>query len=188
MPKASEIKRGDVVEIEGVPHVLKHMETKSPSSRGAVTLYKFRFKNLLTGFKKEVSSKGEEQFGSIDCQRVSVQFSYVDGDEYHFMDLADYTQYSLNRPDLEDQLGYLKEGLDDITALIINSQIAAIEVPQVVTLLIIDTAPGLKGASASSRTKPATLETGLVVQVPEYISNRELVKINTTNAKFMSRA
>ena len=104
------------------------------------------------------------------------------------MDLADYTQYSLNRPDLEDQLGYLKEGLDDITALIINSQIAAIEVPQVVTLLITETAPGLKGASASSRTKPATLETGLVVQVPEYISNGELVKVNTTNAKFMSRA
>ena len=153
-----------------------------------MTLYKFRFKNLLTGLKKEVSSKGEEQFGLIDCQRVSVQFSYVDGDEYHFMDLADYTQYSLNRPDLEDQLGYLKEGLDDITALIINSQIAAIEVPQVVTLLITETAPGLKGASASSRTKPATLETGLVVQVPEYISNGELVKVNTTNAKFMSRA
>ena len=121
MPKASEIKRGDVVDIEGVPHVLKHLETKSPSSRGAVTLYKLRFKNLLTGLKKEVSSKGEEQFGTIDCQRVSVQFSYIDGDEYHFMALTDYTQYSLNRADLEDQLGYLKEGLQDITALVIDA-------------------------------------------------------------------
>jgi len=188
MPKASEIKRGDVVDIEGVPHVLKHLETKSPSSRGAVTLYKLRFKNLLTGLKKEVSSKGEEQFGRIDCQRVSVQFSYIDGDEYHFMALTDYTQYSLNRADLEDQLGYLKEGLQDITALVIDGQIAAIEVPQAVTLLISDTAPGIKGASASSRTKPATLETGLVVQVPEYISADEHIKVNTTNAKFMSRA
>jgi len=188
MPKASEIKRGDVVDIEGVPHVLKHLETKSPSSRGAVTLYKLRFKNLLTGLKKEVSSKGEEQFGTIDCQRVSVQFSYIDGDEYHFMALTDYTQYSLNRADLEDQLGYLKEGLQDITALVIDGQIAAIEVPQAVTLLISDTAPGIKGASASSRTKPATLETGLVVQVPEYISVDEHIKVNTTNAKFMSRA
>ena len=188
MPKASEIKRGDVVDIEGVPHVLKHLETKSPSSRGAVTLYKLRFKNLLTGLKKEVSSKGEEQFGTIDCQRVSVQFSYIDGDEYHFMALSDYTQYSLNRADVEDQLGYLKEGLDDITALVIDDQIAAIEVPQAVTLLISDTAPGIKGASASSRTKPATLETGLVVQVPEYIGAGEHIKVNTTNAKFMSRA
>ena len=188
MPKASEIKRGDVVDIEGVPHVLKHLETKSPSSRGAVTLYKLRFKNLLTGLKKEVSSKGEEQFGTIDCQRVSVQFSYIDGDEYHFMALTDYTQYSLNRADLEDQLGYLKEGLQDITALVIDGQIAAIEVPQAVTLLISDTAPGIKGASASSRTKPATLETGLVVQVPEYIRADEHIKVNTTNAKFMSRA
>ena len=188
MPKASEIKRGDVVDIEGVPHVLKHLETKSPSSRGAVTLYKLRFKNLLTGLKKEVSSKGEEQFGTIDCQRVSVQFSYIDGDEYHFMALTDYTQYSLNRADLEDQLGYLKEGPQYITALVNDGQIAAIEVPQAVTLLISDTAPGIKGASASSRTKPATLETGLVVQVPEYISAGEHIKVNTTNAKFMSRA
>ena len=188
MPKASEIKRGDVVDIEGAPHVLKHLETKSPSSRGAVTLYKLRFKNLLTGLKKEVSSKGEEQFGTIDCQRVSVQFSYIDGDEYHFMALSDYTQYSLNRADVEDQLGFLKEGLDDITALVIDDQIAAIEVPQAVTLLIADTAPGIKGASASSRTKPATLETGLVVQVPEYISAGEHIKVNTTNGKFMSRA
>lgn len=188
MPKASEIKRGDVVEIDGSPHVLKHLETKSPSSRGAVTLYKFRFKNLLTGLKKEVSSKGEEQFGRIDCQRVSVQFSYIDGDEYHFMALTDYTQYSLNRTDLEDQLGYLQEGLEDITALVIDGQISAIEVPQAVTLLISDTAPGIKGASASSRTKPATLETGLVIQVPEYIATGERIKVNTTNAKFMSRA
>lgn len=117
-----------------------------------------------------------------------MQFSYIDGDEYHFMALTDYAQYSLNRADLEDQLGYLKEGLEDITALVIEGQIAAIEVPQAVTLLISDTAPGIKGASASSRTKPATLETGLVVQVPEYIGAGEQIKVNTTNAKFMSRA
>ena len=152
MLKASEIKRGDVVVLDQAPHVVKHLETKSPSSRGAVTLYKLRFKNLLNGQKKEVSAKGEDPFETIDCQRISVQFSYVDGDEYYFMDSIDYVQHGLNRGDLEDQLDYLIEGVADITALIVEGQIAAIELPQSVVMKVIETAPGIKCVSESSRT------------------------------------
>lgn len=188
MPKASEIKRGDVVEISGEPHVAKTVEAKSPSSRGAATLYKFRFKNLITGVKREVSAKGEENFSAIDCQRVLVQLSFVDGDDVNFMDVTDFSQYSLQRQDIEDQMAYLIDGLEDITALLIDDQIAAIELPQSVALKIVETTPAVKGASASARTKPATLETGLIVQVPEYITSGEVIKINTTNAKFMARA
>ena len=188
MLKASEIKRGDVVFLDQAPHVVKHLETKSPSSRGAVTLYKLRFKNLLNGQKREVSAKGEDSFETIDCQRILVQFSYLDGDEYCFMDSSDFTQYGLSRHELEEQLDYLIEGLTDITALIIEGQIAAIDLPQSVVMKVVDTAPGIKGASASSRTKPATLESGLVVQVPEYIATSDAIKVNTLNGKFMSRA
>jgi elongation factor P len=188
MLKASEIKRGDVVFLDQAPHVVKHLETKSPSSRGAVTLYKLRFKNLLNGQKREVSAKGEDSFETIDCQRILVQFSYLDGDEYYFMDSSDFTQYGLSRHELEEQLDYLIEGLTDITALIIEGQIAAIDLPQSVVMKVVDTAPGIKGASASSRTKPATLESGLVVQVPEYIATSDAIKVNTLNGKFMSRA
>ena len=188
MLKASEIKRGDVVFLDQAPHVVKHLETKSPSSRGAVTLYKLRFKNLLNGQKKEVSAKGEDSFETIDCQRILVQFSYLDGSEYYFMDLSDFTQYGLNRHELEDQLDYLIEGLTDITALIIEGQIAAIDLPQSVVMKVVDTAPGIKAASASSRTKPATLESGLVVQVPEYIGTSDAIKVNTLNGKYMARA
>ncbi|MGB1739755.1 MAG: elongation factor P-like protein YeiP [Pseudomonadales bacterium] len=188
MLKASEIKRGDVVFLEQAPHVVKHLETKSPSSRGAVTLYKLRFKNLLNGQKKEISAKGEDAFETIDCQRILVQFSYLDGDEFYFMDSADFTQYGLHRYELEDQLDFLVEGMTDITALIIEGQIAAIDLPQSVVMKVVDTAPGMKGASASSRTKPATVESGLVVQVPEYITTSDAIKINTINGKFMARA
>jgi elongation factor P len=78
--------------------------------------------------------------------------------------------------------------MEGIVLLIINEQAAALELPQSVVLTITETAPGLKGASASARTKPAVLETGLTVQVPEYIEQGETVKVNTTNGKFMSRA
>jgi len=187
MPKASDLKRGDVVQIEGAPHVVKQLEAKSPSARGAATLYKIRFDNLISGQKRDESLKGDDFLTEADCQRVQV-FSYIDGEQYVFMNTEDYSQYMLNKEALEDQLEYLTDGLEGITALLVEGNIVAIDLPQSVVLEIVETAPGIKGASANARTKPATLVTGLIVQVPEYIEQGELVKVNTTNAKFMARA
>jgi len=188
MPKASDLKRGDVVQLDGAPHVVKHLEAKSPSARGASTLYKVRFHNLLTSQKRDESLKGDDFLGEADTQKVQVQFSYIDGEMYVFMNTDDYSQYLLSTTDLSDQLEYLTDGLDGITALLVEGNIVAIDLPQSVTMEIVETAPGIKGASASARTKPATLATGLTVQVPEYIEQGEMIKVNTTNAKFMSRA
>ena len=102
--------------------------------------------------------------------------------------MDDYSQYALNASDLEDQLGYLTEGLEGIKALLVDGEILGIELPQSVSLTITDTAPGIKGATATGRTKPATLSTGLEVQVPEYLENGEVIKINTSDGKFISRA
>jgi len=188
VPKASDLKRGVIVEINGMPHSVKQVECKSPSSRGAVTLYKIRFTNLKTGQKLDESYKGEDFLKEADCVRTQVQYSYLDGDSYTFMDMEDYSQYVLNRDEIENQVDYLTEGLEGITALLVDGNILGIELPQSVSLQIIDTAPGIKGATATGRTKPATLSTGLEVQVPEYLENEETIKVNTTNGKFISRA
>lgn len=188
MPKASELKRGMVIDIDGVPHSIKQLDCKSPSSRGASTIYKVRFTNLKTGQKVDESYKGEEMLKEADCARVQVQFSYVDGDTYTFMNTEDYSQYGLNRDDIEDEIGYLTEGLEGIFALIMDDAILGIELPQSVVLNITETAPGIKGATAAGRTKPALLSTGLEIQVPEYLESGQSVKVNTTNAKYMSRA
>lgn len=188
MPKASELKRGMIVEIDGDPHAVKKVEAKSPSSRGAATLYKIRFTNLKTGQKLDESLKGDDMLKNADCQRTKVQYSYHDGDLYTFMNLEDYSQYSLNADDLDEQLEYLTEGLEGITALLMGGEIIGVELPQSVNMTVVDTSPGIKGATASGRTKPATLDTGLEVQVPEYLENGEVIKINTTNGKFISRA
>lgn len=188
MPRANELKRGMVIDIDGVPHIIKQVEAKSPSSRGASTIYKVRFNNLKTGYKLDESYKGEEMLKDADCSRVQVQFSYIDGDNYIFMNMEDYSQYSLGRDDIADDAGYLTEGLEGIFALIMDDAILGIELPQSVNLAITETAPGIKGATATGRTKPAILSTGLEIQVPEYLETGELVKVNTTNAKFMSRA
>ncbi len=188
MPKACDLKRGMVVEINGMPHAVKQVEAKSPSSRGASTLYKVRFNNLQTGQKLDESYKGDDFLKDADCLRTQVQYSYKDGDIYIFMNMEDYSQYSLNEDELDDQLGYLTEGLEGIVALLVDGNIMGIELPQMVNLDIVDTAPGIKGATATGRTKPAVLSTGIEVQVPEYLEAGETIKINTSTGKFVSRA
>ncbi len=186
--KASELKRGMVVEINGVPHMVKQFDAKSPSSRGASTLYKIRFTNLKTGQKLDESLKGDDFLKETDLVRAKVQFSYVDGENYIFMNSEDYSQYSLSRDDLDDQVYYLTEGLEGIIALLIDDEIFGIELPSSVVLPIIETPPAIKGATASGRTKTARLPSGLEVQVPEYLETDELIKVNTENGKFMARA
>ncbi len=188
MPKASELKRGMVVDVNGAPHIVKQVEAKSPSSRGAATLYKVRFNNLQTKQKLDESYKGDDFLKEADCLRTEVQYSYFDGESYTFMNMEDFSQYSLNAEELEGQLEYLSEGLEGITALLVDGAIQGIELPQSVVLTITGTAPGIKGASATGRTKPATLNTGAEVQVPEYLEPGEAIKVNTVTGKFMSRA
>lgn len=188
MAKAGDLKRGMVVDINGVPHMVKQVDVKSPSSRGATTLYKIRFNNLKTGQKLDESLKGDDSFKDVDLVRAKVQFSYVDGNNYIFMNQEDYSQYSLSRDELEDQVGYLIEGLEGIVALLIDDELIGIELPSVVVLAVIETAPALKGATASSRSKTAKLSTGIEIQVPEYLEVNEMIKVNTETGKFSSRA
>jgi len=186
--KAGDLKKGMVIEINSTPHVVKQVEVRSPSSRGAATLYKVRFNNLKTGQKLDETLKGDDFFKDADCVRVKVQYSYKDGDNYIFMNMEDYSQYSISGEELEEQKGYLTEGLEDIVALLMDDTVLTIELPSVVALEIVETAPEIKGATATGRTKPARLTTGLEVQVPEYLKTGEVIKINTLTGKFMSRA
>ena len=188
MPKASELKRGMVIDIDGVPHAVKSVEAKSPSSRGASTLYKFRFTNLKTGQKRDESYKSDDYLKEADYVREPVQYSYQDGDKYIFMNTENFNQYEVTSEVVDELVGYITEGLQGMTALIMDDVLLSIELPQSVDMQIVDTVPGIKGSSATGRTKPAKLITGLEVQVPEYLETGEIIRINTTTGKFMSRA
>ena len=188
MPKASDIKNGTVVELDGGVYIARHIDKRNPSARGASTLYKIRFSNVRTGQKLEQTLKGDDFLKDGDLTKTSVQFSYREGDIITFMDTGDYSQYMLNADVLEEQLGYITEDLEGMIALLVDGEIVGIEVPQTVVLEIIDTTPVIKGASATARTKPATLSTGLEIQIPEYLETGERIRVNTANAKFLSRA
>lgn len=188
MSYARELKKGQIVEIDQKYYLTKLVETKSPSARGASTLYKFRFTLVPGDQKLEMTCTGDDQFTDVDLQRRSVSLLYKEGDEYTFMDSEDYSQYLVNASTIEDQLLYLSDGMEGLIALLVEGQMLAIELPASIALEIVDTSPTIKGASAAARTKPARLSTGLEVQVPEYLAIGEIIKVNTETGKFMSRA
>jgi len=188
MAKAGDLKKGQVVEYKNQLCIIKQIEVQNPSSRGAATLYKMRFSTVVGKQKLEERFKGDEQVTLVDLVRRKVSFSYIDGEDYIFMDDEDYSQFTLNKSDLEEDVFYITEGLSGCMALIVDDNAIAIELPSLVEMVVEETAPAMKAASASSRTKPATFSTGLTVQVPEYLSAGEKVKVNTEDGSFSSRA
>lgn len=186
--KANEVKKGMVIEQDGKNIHIKHIFVQSPHSRGGSTLYKMSGSDLSSGQKFERSFKGDEVVNQVDVSRRSVQLLFSDNETFTFMDSENYDQFTMNSELLEEETKFLYDGLEGISALVSDEQILGIELPNTMSLEISECAPGIKGGSASARTKPATLVTGLVVQVPEYLSPGEVIKINTDTREFISRA
>lgn len=185
---AKDTKTGSVVVYEGNPVVIQGITVHSPSARGAATLYKFRARNVVTKNKVDITMKGTDSLDEADFSRRDVQLMYTDPTHMFLMDKEDFQQYELPLDDVEEQIGYITEGLEGMRAMIYNDGCVGLELPASVELAITQCDPGVKGNSATSRTKPATMETGLIVQVPEYIKEGERLKIDTRTGDFLSRA
>lgn len=188
MPKACHIKKGNVAQINGQLYTVKNIVVQTPSARGASTLYKVRFENVRTKQKLDQTFRGDDMIEEVMLDRAEVEYSYPDGDNYVFMDVNDFTQYTLTEDDLGEQASWLQEGLDDITAFLLDGAIISIELPATIESAIVETSPVIKGASATARTKPATLENGKTVQVPEYLAVGEIIRVSTEDSHFISRA
>ena len=185
---AKEIKPGTVVNYNDAPHMIEGMTVQSPSARGSATLYKFRARNLVTKQKTDITLKGTDGLDDADFAKREVTFMYTDNDAAHFLDTGDYNQYSLPREEVAAELQYITEDLQGMLALVYNGQCVGIQLPTAVDLKITQCDPAVKGNSATARTKPATLETGLVVHVPEYMKETDTVRVDTRNGEFLSRA
>jgi elongation factor P len=186
--QAKEIKPGAIVNYQGAPVMIESVNVQTPSARGAATLYKFRGRNLVTKQKTDITLKGGEALDEADFVRRGVDLMYVDATHVHLLDQADYNQYSVPKEDVERELGFVKEGLQGMLVLIYNDECVGIQLPTAVELTIIECDPGVKGNSATGRTKPAKLETGISVQVPEYLKQGEVIKVDTRTGEYLSRA
>lgn len=189
MPKASEIKKGFVIESNNKTLVVKDIEVTTPGGRGGQKIYKFRCSDVETGAKVEERLTSDVFLNTVEMTKHPVAFSYADGDGgYIFMDNETFEQYTFNEEDIKTELLFITEETEGMQVTIVNDKVIGIELPSSVEMVIEETDPSIKGASASARTKPARFATGLSVQVPEYIATGEKVKINTAEHKFMSRA
>jgi elongation factor P len=186
--KASQLKKGNVVSLNGSPYRVRDFDVSTPTARGGNTLYRVKFTHVTTGQNLDQSFKSNDTLEELTLNKRPVNFLYSDPDAFHFMDAETYEQYSLPPDQLEDQKDWLVEDMTDIYALLLEGQVVAIELPVAVDLEIVETAPMIKGATATSRSKPATLTNGRVVLVPEYMSTGDKVRVNTETGKFMSRS
>jgi elongation factor P len=188
MIKACDLTKNSVVEINGDPHVVEQLRVQSPSARGASTLYKVRFRNVRTRNKLDQTFKGDDPVRETDFDTRLVSFSFREGDRFTFMDLEDYSQFELMAGEIADAVPYLVDGLEGIKALMQNGKVLCLQLPDAVDLRIAECAPSMRGASVTARTKAATLETGLALQVPEYIEPGERVRVDTRTGEFVQRA
>ena len=188
MPKASDIKKNAAIEYNGKVMIVRDIERSVPQGRAGGSLYRMRMYDVVTGGKVDETFKAEDMLSFADLTRRAAMFSYVDGEEYVFMDNEDYTPYNLNQSTIAEEVLFINEETQGLQVIIVDGVPVAIDLPSSVELVISETDPSIKGGSATARTKPAILSTGLTVQVPEHISTGDKIKVNTEERKFMGRA
>ncbi len=184
MYSTPDFRKGLKIEINGEPFVIVDFLHVKPGKGGAFV--RTTLKSLTTGNVLEKTFRSGEKVDKPDLQEKQMQYLYQSEDEFHFMDSETYEQLFL----LEDQLGdarnYLQENVN-VTVLFHNGKPIGVEVPIFVELAVASTEPGVKGDTAGGATKPAVLETGLTVQVPLFINEGDVVKIDTRTGKYLER-
>lgn len=187
MINANDLRRGVIFQQDSAPCLVLDVAFQSPTARGGNTLVKTKYRNLLTGQVLNTSFKASDRLDEADFNRRKGQFLYSDGENGVFMDQESYEQYEISGDLYEDVKGYLLEG-GEVSLGIFNDQVVTLEAPQVVELIVTETAPAIKNATATAQTKEAVLETGITVQVPGYLESGEKIKVDTRECRFVSRA
>ena len=186
--KASEIKKGNVVEHNGKVWQIHGVERSSPTARGGNVTFRFSMYAVPGGQKLDLSLRGDDELKETELTRRAVTYSYMDGESFVFMDTEDFTQYVLGTEIVGDDAGYISEGMEECFVRFIDDQPVALQLPTTVTLEVVDTAPELKGATATKRPKPAKLNTGIEIHVPEYVTTGEKILVSTLTGEFNGRA
>ncbi|MCB0412598.1 MAG: elongation factor P [Bdellovibrionales bacterium] len=184
MHSTSDFKKGLKLLIDGEPYTIVDFQHVKPGKGNQFT--RTKLKNLLTGSNLERTFKSGEKFEVPDVVYREMSFLYKDESGFNFMDQSNYEQLALNDDIVGDGVNYLTENLE-VKVCLFNDRAVGIELPKTVNLKVTDTDPGFKGNTVSGGSKPATLETGFVVQVPLHIAEGDLLKISTTDGTYSER-
>jgi elongation factor P len=182
----ADFRNGMTIQLDGALYTLTYFQHVKPGKGGAFV--RTRLKNVLSGAVLEKTFRAGERVDEVRLERRPVQYSYSDGQLYYFMDQQTYEMIPLSADVIgEDQLRYLKENMG-CEGLVHNDRIISVELPYFVTLEIVETDPGVRGDTAQGGTKPARLETGAVVQVPLFLEEGDVIRVDRREDKYIERA
>jgi len=182
---ATQLRPGMIIKHNDQLHLVFKVEHRTPGNLRAFIQAKLR--NLKSGAMFEHRFRSADAIEKVVVDEIPMDFLYADGDDYYFMNPVDYEQTVLKASTLGDAIEFLTANLQ-IRVSYFDGQPVGIELPQTVDLKVVETEPGLKSATASSVSKPARLETGLVVQVPPFINEGETIRVDTSEGAYLSRA
>ena len=185
MISVNDFKNGLTIEVNHDLWRIVEFQHVKPGKGGAFV--RSKLKNLRTGAVQEKTFRATEKVEQAQIDNKKMQYLYADGNSYVFMDTTTYEQLALPQEVMGDALNYLTENMD-VNVIMHDGETLGIELPNVVDLKVTATEPGIKGDTSSGGSKPATMETGLVVQVPFFVNVGDLLTINTTDGTYSSRA
>ena len=179
------MKKGMLIKMgEDLFRILDLQHVTPGNLRGFVRV---KMRNIRNGALADNRFRSEDTVERATLDEREMQYLYQDGDDFYFMDTTSFEQVHISSEALGDSVGYLKAEMT-IQVEFYGTEPVGIELPQTVDLKIVDTAPGIKGATASAQTKPATCETGVVITVPSFINPGDVVRINTESGEYQGRA
>ncbi|MDR1422804.1 MAG: elongation factor P [Coriobacteriales bacterium] len=181
----ADFKNGKAILIDGKPYVIIEFQHVKPGKGGAFVRTKVR--DIRTGRVNDLTFRSGEKFEEIRMEQKEMQYLYSDGSEYHFMDTVSYEQIALGAEVVGEAARWLKEN-DTATLHYAGEELIGVEPPMFVELEVTETEPGFKGDTVQGGSKSATLETGAIVQVPMFVTNGDVLKIDTRDARYITRA
>jgi elongation factor P len=184
MLESGDLKKGVKIEIDGEPYALVQFEFVKPGKGQA--LYKCKLKNMVTGVQFDRTFRSGEKFKQPDLEEQEMEYLYAEGNQFCFMNMTTYVQEYLTQEQLADAKDFLKENTV-CNILLFDGRPIGISLPIFINLKVEKTDPWVKGDTASGDSKPATLETGYVLQVPPFIEVGELLKIDTRTGAYVER-
>ena len=185
MITAGDFRKGMTFEIDGEPNVVVDFQHVKPGKGAAFV--RTKYKNIITGAIREDAFNPTEKFNEARIDTKQMQYLYNDGELYYFMDQETYDQVPFGYHDVTDAIQYIREN-DMATIKFYNGKPFSVEAPNFVDLKVIETEPGVKGNTATNVTKPATVETGAVIQVPIFIEEGEVIQIDTRSGEYLGRS
>ena len=188
MIDSSNFKKGDCIVFKNAPMTIVDVSFSTPTARGSGVIVKTKLKNLLTGQLLNESLRTGERYPEVDLEHHPCSYMFADASGWHFMDSESFEQFSFGADELGEAVHYLVDGVEGLKVTIIDGRAVGIALPNTVELEVVECDPAVRGGTATAVTKSAKLETGLVLQVPSYLSAGEKIRVDTRDGHFVSRA